>query len=99
MSLFPVSKPCPCGSGEYRRDLTDAAGIFCGFVCDACEAEKRARFNPAIFAAGSPYATSGEEEDIGLGPYGDDGDDEEPFDEPERHEDTPSLDPPWWEDR
>jgi hypothetical protein len=42
-------KLCPCGSGEPRRDLVDARGIFCTFVCDKCEKSKRAKFRPDIF--------------------------------------------------
>ena len=42
-------KTCPCGSNEPRRELTDARGIFCTFVCDKCEKEKRGRFRPDIF--------------------------------------------------
>ena len=43
-------KLCPCGSGEYRRELYDARGIFCTFICDQCEAEKkRAEFRADIF--------------------------------------------------
>jgi len=42
-------KLCPCGSGEARRDLVDARGIFCTFVCDKCEEEKRKRYRPEIF--------------------------------------------------
>ena len=57
-------KPCPCGSDLARHELVDAAGIFCAFVCDKCEREKRAKFNPAIFDGCSPYASTGEEEDI-----------------------------------
>ncbi len=53
-SLFTVAKPCRCGSGEPRRELRDAHNIFCAFVCDACEAEKRAEFDPRIFTA-NPY--------------------------------------------
>jgi hypothetical protein len=45
----PFPKPCPCGSGEPRRDLVDAMGIFCAFVCDRCEPVKRQKFNPDIF--------------------------------------------------
>lgn len=45
----PLRKPCPCGSGEPRRELKDAHGIFCAFVCDTCEARRRATFSPAIF--------------------------------------------------
>jgi len=48
-----MSKPCPCGSGHQRHELLDAQGIFCAFVCDDCEAEKRRRFNPDIFDAAS----------------------------------------------
>jgi hypothetical protein len=57
-------RTCPCGSGEYRRELKDAAGIFCTFVCDKCEKAKRAKFNPAIFEGRSAYARTGNEEDI-----------------------------------
>jgi len=42
-------KPCPCGSGEPRRELVDARGIFCTFVCDRCEKQKRAKFRSDIF--------------------------------------------------
>lgn len=52
--LFPVAKPCRCGSSEPRRELRDAMNIFCAFVCDACEAEKRAAFDSRIFTA-DPY--------------------------------------------
>jgi hypothetical protein len=41
---------CQCGSGLSRRDLSDARGIFCCYVCDSCEAEKRANYRPDIFA-------------------------------------------------
>jgi hypothetical protein len=37
-------KTCPCGSGLPRRELKDARGIFCTFVCDKCEAEKKRGF-------------------------------------------------------
>lgn len=42
-------KRCNCGSGLYRRELKDARGIFCTFVCDKCEGQKRAMFRPDIF--------------------------------------------------
>jgi len=29
--------------------LRDARGIFCAYVCDRCEAEKRDRYRPEIF--------------------------------------------------
>ena len=60
---MPITE-CFCGSGKWPHDLVDAAGIYCGKVCEDCEAEKRAKFNPAIFDVGSAYATTGEEEDI-----------------------------------
>ena len=37
-----------CEKGE-RRSLYDARGIFCTYVCDKCETEKRARYRPEIF--------------------------------------------------
>ena len=49
-----VAKLRPCGSGAPRRELRDAMNIFCAFVCDGCEAEKRAAFDPRIFSA-DPY--------------------------------------------
>lgn len=58
-------KLCPCGSGNYRSELRDAAGIFCTFYCVDCAKEKMARFNPAIFESRSSYAVTGEEQDIG----------------------------------
>lgn len=42
-------KPCPCGSGQMRSPLVDARGIFCAFICDQCEEEKRAKYRPEIF--------------------------------------------------
>ncbi len=53
-SRLPIAMLCRCGSGEPRRELRDAQNIFCAFVCDACEAEKRAEFDPRIFTA-NPY--------------------------------------------
>jgi hypothetical protein len=54
-------KTCNCGSGHERYALTDAAGIFCAYVCDDCEDKVRARYNPAIFGGNSAYASSGDE--------------------------------------
>jgi hypothetical protein len=42
-------KLCPCGSGEPRRELLDRRGIFCGYVCDQCEQDKRSQYHPDIF--------------------------------------------------
>lgn len=58
-------KPCNCGSGLDRRDLLDAAGIFCCFVCDKCEPAQRRKYRAAIFEPGTRYAQTGDEEDIG----------------------------------
>jgi len=44
---------CPCGSGQDRDELSDARGIFCAFVCGDCEATKRAKYRPEIFASAS----------------------------------------------
>jgi len=40
---------CPCGSGLPRRTLEDARGIFCAFVCNECEAGKKAKYRADIF--------------------------------------------------
>ena len=53
-NLFPAVRLCRCGSGEPRRELRDAMNIFCAFVCDVCEGEKRSEFEPRIFTA-DPY--------------------------------------------
>ncbi len=42
-------KPCGCGSGLPRRDLVDARGIFCAYVCDKCEKKVQAKYRPDIF--------------------------------------------------
>jgi hypothetical protein len=47
----PIIQTCPCGSGAPRSNLRGAHGIFCTFVCDACEPRKRRQFNPRIFDA------------------------------------------------
>lgn len=40
---------CNCESGKEKRPLFDARGIFCIYVCNACEEEKRKIFRPEIF--------------------------------------------------
>ena len=42
-------KLCRCGSGLPRRDLCDARGIFCAYVCDKCERRQRAKYRQEIF--------------------------------------------------
>lgn len=32
-----------------RRELRDARGIFCTYICDQCERQKRAKFRADIF--------------------------------------------------
>jgi hypothetical protein len=54
---------CYCGSGKPRRDLVDARGIFCAYVCDACEAEKRKGYRPEIFTDANYEASEPIEED------------------------------------
>jgi hypothetical protein len=53
---------CICGSGKVRYELVDAAGIFCGYVCEKCEAAKRKEFNLLIFKTGNYFAELGETE-------------------------------------
>ena len=45
-----MTKDCPCGSGLPRRSLVDARGIFCTYVCDKCEKEKRSKYRADIFS-------------------------------------------------
>ena len=49
----------PCETGQHaapKRALKDARGIFCGYVCDICEASARERFRPEIFEDASYWA-------------------------------------------
>ncbi len=43
-------RECPCGSGEYREEISDARGIFVTFCCDKCRKEKLAGYRPEIFS-------------------------------------------------
>lgn len=61
--MFTVSKPCTCGSGEHRRELFDARGIFCAFVCDTCEDEKRAYYRADVLEDPDYWADEDIEED------------------------------------
>lgn len=49
-------RSCSCGSGLPRRALVDARGIFCAFVCDACEPRRRAEFRADIFTDSNYWA-------------------------------------------
>lgn len=46
--LFQIIPTSPCSSGQPRRDLQDAHGIFCGLVRNACEPRKRRRVDPRV---------------------------------------------------
>ena len=48
---------CTCGSGLEKRPLIDARGIFCTYVCDSCEKERKDKFRPEIFKD-AKYETS-----------------------------------------
>lgn len=52
----PVVRPCLCGSGKESEEMLDARGIYCGRVCEDCEAEKRSQFRPEIFEDSDYYA-------------------------------------------
>lgn len=53
---------CACGSLHARYELYDARGIFCCYVCEKCEAEKRKKYRPEIFE--DPNYTSDETIDL-----------------------------------
>ena len=36
-------------SPDERHALYDARGIFCAYICDTCEVEKRSRYRVDIF--------------------------------------------------
>ena len=42
-------RECNCGSGKPSWELLDSRGIYCGRVCEDCEAAARASFRPEIF--------------------------------------------------
>tara|TARA_R110000803_G_scaffold210841_2_gene284392 strand:- start:27663 stop:28031 length:369 start_codon:yes stop_codon:yes gene_type:complete len=44
---------CRCGSGNHKFALHDARGIFCDYVCDSCENEKRSKYRLEIFTDGN----------------------------------------------
>jgi hypothetical protein len=57
-----MSKTCSCDSGLPRRELYDARGIFCCFICDSCESRKYEHYRAEIFAD-SYYETTEDIED------------------------------------
>lgn len=60
---YDETRPCGCGSGEIRRALVDARGIFCAYVCDKCEQKKRSGYRPDIFSDPSYWHDEPIEED------------------------------------
>jgi hypothetical protein len=56
-------KLCNCGSGQDRRELHDARGYFCSFVCDDCETIQRTKFRSEIFENSSYQADDLGDED------------------------------------
>ncbi len=46
-----------------RRELRDARGIFCTFICDRCEQEVRGRYRADIFEDANYWADEPIEED------------------------------------
>ena len=57
------NRPCPCGSGEPSSPLIDARGIFCSYVCEACEEEVKSRYRPEVFEDASYACDEPIEED------------------------------------
>jgi hypothetical protein len=51
-----------CERGE-RWPLRDARGIFCAYICQHCETEKRARYRPEIFEDSNYACDEAVEED------------------------------------
>ena len=47
--MMSWTKPCACGSGELREEVTDARGIFVAYVCDKCRKDKLSGFRSEIF--------------------------------------------------
>ena len=70
MSRYRAPKPCRCGSGELDRELCDARGIFCGYVCDKCERKVRAKYRPDIFTDGDYWTDEPVEEGDSYGAPG-----------------------------
>lgn len=63
MAYDRYNQLCNCGSLKIRYALNDARGIFCGYVCEKCEDEKRSHFRPEIFEDSQYEASEPIEED------------------------------------
>ena len=46
--VIPEKDICRCGSGKERYGLSDARGIFCCYMCEDCEKEKRSRYRAEV---------------------------------------------------
>jgi hypothetical protein len=55
---------CSCGSGLERYALRDARNIFCAYVCEKCEADKRAKYRPDVFTDSNYWADEPIDEDL-----------------------------------
>lgn len=67
--MSTATRLCHCGSGLQKRELLDARGIFCAYVCDVCESEKRKGYRPEIFTNANYDAPDlGDDEDDGNSP-------------------------------
>lgn len=50
------NRTCFCGSRLPRHELRDARNIFCCYVCDKCETERRKEFRSDIFTDSNYWA-------------------------------------------
>lgn len=44
-----IERFCTCHAHLPARPIYDARGIFCCYVCDGCEEDKKAKYRPEIF--------------------------------------------------
>lgn len=51
-----MSRPCPCGSGEYSWWAKDARGIELARVCEKCEKTKLAGYRPDVLTDANYWA-------------------------------------------
>jgi hypothetical protein len=63
MSAALKTDSCGCGSGLTRYALHDARGIFCGYICERCEAKTKSKYRPDIFTDANYWHDEPIEED------------------------------------
>ena len=57
MSFWEPRDPlCNCGSGQQKRPVYDARGIFVTYACDECEVRKLSSYRREIFTNGGYWA-------------------------------------------